>query len=182
MIASAAVTIGLQSHINLTGLLATRKQTHTHTHTVWEWFNNGGWLMRLNVFNIFYVLSPYCGHVHACTHFCVCVYFLFHYLRITAQNFSSSGGFRPASQPQQQYHRSLHKTCPVPSEQWDHDDGCEIVPFGEGFRFLLSRPSGHSLCLHLRTSQPLPPLPASFAEYSFCFVQVVAGGGGGVVR
>lgn len=44
------------------------------------------------------------------------------------------------------------------------------------------RPPGHSLCLHLRTSQPLPPFPASFAEYSFCFVQVVAAGGGGVVR
>lgn len=42
--------------------------------------------------------------------------------------------------------------------------------------------SGHSLYLHHWSSQPWLLFPASFAEYSFCFVQVVAGGGGGAVR
>lgn len=43
-------------------------------------------------------------------------------------------------------------------------------------------PDGHSLTPHRRPIHPWPPLPASFAKYSFCCVQVVAGGGGGVVR
>lgn len=43
-------------------------------------------------------------------------------------------------------------------------------------------PTGHRLIPHHQPIHPWPPLPASFAKYSFCCVQVVAGGGGGVVR
>lgn len=43
-------------------------------------------------------------------------------------------------------------------------------------------PTGHSLIPHHQPIHPWPPLTASFAKYSFCCVQVVAGGGGGVVR
>lgn len=46
----------------------------------------------------------------------------------------------------------------------------------------LVRPTGHSRIPHHQPIQPWPPLPASFAKYSFCCVQEVAGGGGGVVR
>lgn len=104
------------------------------------------------------------------------VYFLFHHLHITAQTSCSSRGCRPPSQLQQQHHRSLHKTSSARTEiimavKQSHFERL-LVP---------SRSPGHSLCLHLKTSQPWPPFPASFAEYSFCFVQVVAGGGGGAV-
>lgn len=43
-------------------------------------------------------------------------------------------------------------------------------------------PTGHGLIPHHQPIHPWPPLPASFAKYSFYCVQVVAGGGGGVVR
>lgn len=43
-------------------------------------------------------------------------------------------------------------------------------------------PTGRRLIPHHQPIHPWPPLPASFAKYSFCCVQVVAGGGGGVVR
>lgn len=43
-------------------------------------------------------------------------------------------------------------------------------------------PTGRRLIPHHQPIHPWPPLPASFAKYSFCCVQVVAGGGVGVVR
>lgn len=54
----------------------------------------------------------------------------------------------------------------------------------ESSLFLLCTPTppGRSLRLHLETSQPWPSFPASFAGYSFSFVQMVAGGGGRAVR
>lgn len=65
--------------------------------------------------------------------------------------------------------------------------GSEIIMAVKQSRFQrlrvpASRFPGHRLRLHLRSSQPWPTFPASFAEYSFCSVQVVAGGGGWVVR
>ncbi|KAI4820626.1 hypothetical protein KUCAC02_028598, partial [Chaenocephalus aceratus] len=61
--------------------------------------------------------------------------------------------------------------------------GSEIIMAVKQSRFQrlrvpASRFPGHRLRLHLRSSQPWPTFPASFAEYSFCSVQVVAGGGG----
>ncbi|KAF3851119.1 hypothetical protein F7725_012891 [Dissostichus mawsoni] len=58
--------------------------------------------------------------------------------------------------------------------------GSEIIMAVKQSRFQrlrvpASRFPGHSLRLHLRSSQPWPTFPASFAEYSFCSVQVVAG-------
>lgn len=119
-----------------------------------------------------------CSCIHVCMHLCVCVYFLFHHLHITAQTSCSARGFRSTSQLQQQHHRSLQKSCPARSEIIM---GVKQAHF-ERLLVPSSYSPGHSLCLHLTTSQPWLPFPASFVECSFCFVQVVAGGGRGVVR
>lgn len=110
---------------------------------------------------------------------CISMSVYFSFITSTSQLLTccSSRAFRLTSQ--HLHRRSLHKACPAA--------GSEIimaVKHSDCERLLLpsSCSCGHSLCLHLKSSQPWPPLPASFAEYSFCFVQVVAGGGGGAVR
>lgn len=167
---------------------------HTHTHTrkndlrcrvvaevkcrsvVLSWIILE-WLVEIKRFEIlFYSFTlPFNCTVmnvftYACMHFCVCVRFCFHHIIDLSFPW---GGFRPLSFSDNITGRS---TRPARQE----------VRSSRLWKSLIlkkaSRSRGHSLRLHLRTSQPWPPFPASFAEYSFCFVQVVAGGGGGVVR
>lgn len=110
-------------------------------------------------------------------HVCMwlCVFLVSSPSHHTAQTSCSSGGLGPPSQLQQQHRRSLHKTCSARTEI------IMAVKQSHFERLLVPSPRspGHSLCLHLKASQPWLPFPASFAEYSFCFVQVVAGWSGG---
>lgn len=53
--------------------------------------------------------------------------------------------------------------------------GCKIVQFR-----LFPHPHSSGLSIHHPTTQAWPPFTASFAEYSFSFVRVVAGGWGWV--
>lgn len=64
--------------------------------------------------------------MYACIHFCVCVYFSFHHLRIIASTSWSSGAFSQASQPQQQHTQVAPQD--LPSRKWDHH-GCKTVSF-----------------------------------------------------
>lgn len=120
-----------------------------------------------------YKIMCWCAHTFLYLGFLSCV-ITFESLHMTLCFF---GGLMPSSLLQQQHHRSLHQTYTVAGSEL-------IMAMKPAERFLVppSHSPGHSLRLHLKTSQPWPSFPASFAENSFCFVQMVAGGGGKAVR
>lgn len=138
--------------ISFTSLNSPYKPKHSHLSCAWK--TRRSMMLQTELCQWSFVFQFLC--MHACAHLSYFTSSTFTSPQDFLDNLSASAATSQAAQ----------------DRKWHHH-GFETLSFWQSSVPPSSSP-GHSL--HLRTSQPWPAFPASFGEYSFCFVRVVAGG------